>query len=599
MLEFLKKNINMISFFVLFLMIVSLSAFSYAQYISGNQDAGDITQPFSDVPENSYAYEPVHRLRRMGVTNGIGNNRFGYGRTISRGEFITLLVKLLGYDDEIPQQGSFYDNKDPKKFYYKPVEIALKHGIISDEGGFFRPNDLITRQEAVVMIINGLGYGRLAGMLDYLGAPYPDVYEYTGHITMARDFGIISRASAFNPYGQLRREEAAAMLVRMLDVMDRKISGLNAFYAISSSSQKGMIPDLTSVCFGWSSLAYDSSSGKIVLNMSRTALGQNDYYLPAGFSSRLDEAKNAGVPAYLMVYAVQSTRVKDPDTGDVYGLPEYVFSNAEASEKVIADIVAALDGVSRDNETGSFDGVVIDFEGLKGENAKKGLNDFLRKLKNELEPKGKKLLVAVHPLMHPGRSASSFDGYDYRTIGELADKVILMAHDYDAKRLTTAEMERGVTTTPLTPIADVYYALQAVTDPVTGVQDKSKIMLQISFDWTVWKKQNGKTLNQVPLKYNLENFMKLLDSGREISFHYHEDYENPYLKYTDSETGVEYTVWYENKRSVSAKVKLARYFGIEGISLWRLGTIPDREDDGQNNYGMDVWQSLLAELGRR
>jgi len=187
----------------------------------------------------------------------------------------------------------------------------LKHGIISDEGGFFRPNDLITRQEAVVMIINGLGYGRLAGMLDYLGAPYPDVYEYTGHITMARDFGIISRASAFNPYGQLRREEAAAMLVRMLDVMDRKISGLNAFYAISSSSQKGMIPDLTSVCFGWSSLAYDSSSGKIVLNMSRTALGQNDYYLPAGFSSRLDEAKNAGVPAYLMVYAVQSTRVKD------------------------------------------------------------------------------------------------------------------------------------------------------------------------------------------------------------------------------------------------------------------------------------------------
>ena len=54
---------------------------------------------------------------------------------------------------------------------------------------------------------------------------------------MAREFGIISRASVFNPYGQLKREEAAAMLTRMLDAMEREISELNAFYAKSSSSQ--------------------------------------------------------------------------------------------------------------------------------------------------------------------------------------------------------------------------------------------------------------------------------------------------------------------------------------------------------------------------
>ena len=123
-------------------------------------------------------------------------------------------------------------------------------------------------------------------------------------------------------------------------------------------------------------------------------------------------------------------------------------------------------------------------------------------------------------------------------------------------------------------------------------------MLQISFDWTVWKKQNGKTLNQVPLRYNLENFLKLPDSGVEISYHYREDYENPYLKYTDSKTGVEYTVWYEDRRSVDAKVKLARNFGIEGISLWRLGLIPDRKNNGQSGADLDVWRSLLAEISK-
>ena len=87
--ELIKKNANLIAFFVLFLLIVSLSAFSYAQYISNNYDITDKTQPFSDVPEDSYAYEPVHRLRRMGATNGIGRNRFGFGRSITRGDFIT------------------------------------------------------------------------------------------------------------------------------------------------------------------------------------------------------------------------------------------------------------------------------------------------------------------------------------------------------------------------------------------------------------------------------------------------------------------------------------------------------------------------------
>ncbi|NMA33226.1 MAG: hypothetical protein GX940_01565 [Clostridiaceae bacterium] len=598
MLNILKKNINLAVFFVLFALIVSLSAFSYAQYVSNNISLDDNTQPFSDVPVNSYAYEPIHRLRRMGVTTGIGRNRFGYGRTITRGEFISMLVDLLGCGGETPLHGSFSDNTDPDKFYFGPIEAALENGIITNEPDVFRPNDPVTRQEAVIMIVNSFGYGELAARLDYLGAPFEDVTEYTGHITIARDFGIIDGAPVFDPYGEMKREEAAYMLVRMLDVIENKISELNAFYAISSSSQSSKIPDLTSVCFGWSSLGYDSSSGEIVLNTSRTALGQNDYYLPQGFTIRLETAKKAGVPALLMVYADQSVRIKDPDTGEAYGLLEYMFKDPGMSEKVIADINDALDGVSRDNETGSFDGVVIDFEGLRGENGKNGLNEFLRKLKDKLDTRNKKLFVAVHPLMHPKRSASSLDGYDYRTIGELADKVILMAHDYDAKRLTKAEMERGVTLTPLTPIEDVYYALQAITDPVSGVQDKSRIMLQISFDWTVWKKQNGKTLNQVPLRYNLENFLKLLDSGVEISYHYREDYENPYLKYTDSKTGVEYTVWYEDRRSVDAKVKLARNFGIEGISLWRLGLIPDRKNNGQSGADLDVWRSLLAEISK-
>jgi len=532
----------------------------------------------------------------MGITNGIGNNNFGYGRTMTRGEFVTLLVKLLGFDDPAPAKGSFSDNQLTGKFYFRPVETALKHGIISNESDTFRPNDPVTRQEAAVMIVNGLGYGKLAQRLTYFDKPYEDVTEYIGHITIARDFGIISRASLFSPDDNILREQAAAMLVRMLDAMNRKVSELNGFYAINSSPQRDKMTDFDSVCFGWSSLSYDAANAGIVLNMSRNALGYNDFYLPKGFSDRLSALKDADIPAMLMVYANQQTRMKDPQTGNDTSMLEYVLNNPEITKKAIKDITDALNGVSANGETGSFDGVVIDFEGLRGEKAKESFVAFLRELRKELELKDKKLFVAVHPLIHPKRSSASIDGYDYRAIGELADKVILMAHDYDAKKLTKAEMERGVSVTPLTPIEDIYYALEAITDSNTGVQDKSRIMLQISFDWTVWQKKDGKTLNSQALSYDLDNFVSFLKSGKKIEYNYSETYENPYLKYTDPKSGIESTVWYENSRSVSAKIKLARYFGIQGISIWRLGLIPDLDDVTGISYGLDVWQTILTEV---
>lgn len=593
----MKRYANIIICFILFSMVISLSALSYAQYVSNNMSQ-DNTLPFLDVPKNSYAYDSIHELRRIGITNGIGNNRFGYGKTMTRGEFVTMLVKLLGYDDPAPQKGSFSDNQQVGKFYYRPVETALKHGIVSNDKDTFRPNDPITRQEAAVMIVNGLGYGKLAQRLTYFDKPYEDVTEYIGHITIARDFGIISRDRFFSPNSNILREQAAAMFVRMLDAMDRKISELNGFYAINSSPQRDKMTDFNSVCFGWSSLSYDTANSGIVLNMSRNALGYNDFYLPKGFSDRLSTLKDAGIPAMLMVYANQQTKMKDPLTGKETSLLEYVLNNTEVSEKVIKDIINAVNGIASNGETGSFDGIVIDFEGLRGENAKKSFVSFLRKLRNDLDRHGKKLYVAVHPLIHPKRSSSSIDGYDYRAIGELADKVILMAHDYDAKKLTKAEMERGVSVTPLTPIEDVYYALEAITDNKTGVQDKSRIMLQISFDWTVWQKKGGKTLNSQALSYDLDNFISLLKSGRKIQYNYSDTYENPYLKYTDPGSGTENIIWYENSKSVSAKMKLAEYFGIQGISIWRLGLIPDLDDETGITYGLDVWQNILSEISQ-
>ena len=58
-----------------------------------------------------------------------------------------------------------------------------------------------------------------------------------------------------------------------------------------------------------------------------------------------------------------------------------------------------------------------------------------------------------------------------------------------------------------------------------------------------------------------------------------DDYQSPTAIYT-TEDGGRYFLWYEDSRSAAAKVQLAKLFGIRGVSIWRLGTVPNYADSG-------------------
>lgn len=548
-------------------------------------------QAFTDVPSSSYAFKDINDLRALGITGGTGNNKFGYGKPTTRGELATLLVRLMGWEQISPDKGSFSDNQDKTKYYYKPIETAVQHGVILKDGTSFRPTDTITREDMAVMIIRCLGYGTLARGLDYLGRPFPDVTVDLGYITMAKDLGIISGSGGkFDPKGTALKEQAAAMMMRMYNRLNAPIKDLSAFYAISSSPQQDKIADLTSVCFGWSRLTYDPGTNQVILNTAHDGTNNQEYYVPEGFSARIATTEQNNVNTLLSVYSSQDVKITDPLSGTRVGLPEYVLTRPDVYGKVIDDIISQVSLTTRGTETGSFGGVVIDFEGMKGDVLKQDFNAFLKDLREKLD-KSKKLYVTVPPVLSKGQPY--YDGYDYRTIGGIADKVILMAHDYDAKHLTDSDMARGVTSTPLTPINDVYYALKAITAPNSGVQDVSKIMLQISFNWIGWRTVDGKTVNSVPDPYKYNGFIKLFDNN--VTMGYSDTSRNPYISFTDSD-GMQNTVWYEDTRSVTEKIKLAGMFGIQGVSLWRLGNIPDYvPTDGKTLY-QDVWQNVLKLL---
>lgn len=566
--------------FTIYIVVILILILTFSFVLAKN----NTEPPFADVPANHWAAEPIYKLRGTKITDGIGNNSFGMGLTINRNEFVAFLVKLMKWELVQPDKGSFTDNADKSKWFFPYIETALWNNAIVKDSETFRPGEPITREEMAVMIVRALGYDKLAGKLDKV-RPFTDVERNIGYVAIAKDFGIIGGVGdgLFKPYNNAKREEAAAMIMRMYEKQNAKIEYLHGFYAIKSADQTDMIKALDSVGFGWSRLEYNKEQNRVILNTTRN--NNNEYAIPAGFSQPIKTAKDSNAGTMLMVFAKEE---KEPSTGKL--LSEYIISQSGIRRAVIGDIIKQISHTSKEGTSAEFDGVIVDFESLRGADSKNNFNSFLKELINELDKVNKSLFVAIHPAARPGQAY--FDGYDFKTIGSLADKVILMAHDYNAKQLTESEMQAGFTMTPLTPIEDIYWALKHITDKDNGVENTDKILVQLSFDSAQWKVKDGKVINKYPYSPDYEAIKQRL-LKEDVLINYSDLFENPYATFYDNGDNTYNTLWYEDSRSINAKVNLIKMFGLKGVSIWRLGNIPDYKDDGGKKIYLNVWSNFL------
>lgn len=542
--------------------------------------AAETELPFPDVPADSWAVSYIMQAKENKLLNGYGDGRFGYGDIVTRGEFAGMLANLFGWTAESPALPSFTDVA-PSEWFYSYVETALANGAVR-EGETFRPKDAITREEMAIMLVDALGFYGTYDHLDTSKTPFTDVTSNLGAITMAYDFGIIKGTSAttFAPDKTATREEAATMMVNLFQKLKEKYQFKTGFYAFSSYSQVDMISDLDSVCFGWSKM--DVNETGVFVNTS--SANQNEWCIPNGFETPLALAKSAETKAMLSVYMDRTQKYNKAD-GTSALVSDAVLLDATAREAA-AD--AILEQVTLDDR---FDGAVVDFEALKGETYKGAFNSFLEVLSAKLKVEGKLLYVAVPPVLPNGQEY--YDGYDYAKIGALADKVILMAYDYEATSLTEGEMQSGYTFTPLTPFEDVYYAIKAIFDPATGVSDHSKVVLGLNFDSAQWMKQDGKVINSTPLRPTYSRIAERLQmNGAAVS--YHERYRNPMLTFYDETDQTNNIVWYEDERSIGDKLLMAKLLGVKGLSVWRLGNIPDASNaaGSTNNFNLNVWDLI-------
>lgn len=524
----------------------------------------------------SWAAPVIDKAADYGLMNGYPDGSFGVGKELTRAEFVTVLCRMFGWASVRPDSPSYPDcpPSGATEWCYESVETARAHNVM-DASGFFRPLDYISREEMAVMLVRALGYDELAQSLTNLSLPFPDVTSNQGYIAIAYDIGMITGVEQngqlyFKPTFSAKREEAAAMLVRVYERYISKVDWLHGFYAFSSYSQINLTANMDAVSVGWARMEYDPVLGP-VLNSENT--NGNDWVKPADPTPATDYFQGNRTPYNLNIYASAADKITLSD-GSESSTVAAVVSTQEARSAVVSAIVAAAV---------DYAGVTVDFEALKGDALKANYTTFMTELRAAL-PADKALYVCVQP-------GTWYTGFDYRGLGEVCDKVILMAHDYQWTSVPDGYVGTARTDSPVTPFPSIYQALREITDSSTGVADRSKIALAISFGTAGFKvDENGLLLESTIYHPAPETIAKRLAQADTI-ITYDTKYRNPVALYT-TEDGSRYRLWYEDARSVTDKIALARMFGITGVSLWRLGNIPTYSGDG---LYYDVWGAVMSQ----
>lgn len=179
--------------------------------------------------QGHWAEGDIRTLASWGVIAG-SNNKFNPDKTVTRAEFVNMLVKAKGLEVE-EKSGQTFKDVSPDSWYFGTVEAAAKAGLIQGSGGNFFPDKTITRQEIVVMIMNAVNSGQQVTVRENL-AGFNDGNKVAlwakKQVAQAVEMGILAGSNGYlKPTDPATRAQAAVMLTKV-------INGNNKFVGYSS-----------------------------------------------------------------------------------------------------------------------------------------------------------------------------------------------------------------------------------------------------------------------------------------------------------------------------------------------------------------------------
>ena len=223
-----------------------------------------------------------------------------------------------------------------------------------------------------------------------------------------------------------------------------------------------------------------------------------------------------------------------------------VLVNEDAVNALINNLLATV--VERE-----FAGVDVDFEYILAEDRDR-FTTFVARLTETLNQYGYEVSVALAPKTSSDQPGLLYEGKDYGGLGAAADHVLLMTYEW------------GYTYSEPRAVAPVNLVRRVIEYGITEIPS-GKIDMGIPNYGYDWPLPYEKGVTKARTIGNIEAVRIANDYGAVIE--YDELAQTPHFGYVN-ESGTAHEVWFEDVRSIKAKLGLIEEYNLRGAGYWQI-----------------------------
>jgi len=238
-------------------------------------------------------------------------------------------------------------------------------------------------------------------------------------------------------------------------------------------------------------------------------------------------------------------------SGTALVLPSVVLTSRLAGSRIVNDQAVGRTATAQLlSAVASWDGLALDFEGVDPAD-RGGLSAFIQSLGAALRSAGKYFVVALPAKTNDAQTGWA-GAYDYGAIAGAADLYLVMAYGF---RTSVSDVPGSTAPVSWVDATIAYAASQLPAD---------RLLLGVPFygyDWNVTRGPPARALR-------FSDVRALLDATGAIP-RFDMEIGSSTFKYTSA--GEAHEVWYEDDRSLGAKIGLMTKYGLRGVGAWRLG----------------------------